>query len=97
MLKRPKLLVGFAAETDDVVEHAKAKRKRKGADWIVANDVSPETGTFGGPQNTVHIISDEGVEDWPKMAKDAVAKQLDGATVVKEIVVPGRLVNFVTK
>lgn len=73
---RPGLVVGFAAETDDVVENATAKRKRKGCDWIVANDVSPGTGTFGGTQNTVHIISDGGVEDWPQMGKDAVAEKL---------------------
>ena len=73
---RPPLVVGFAAETDDVIAHATAKRLRKGCDWIVANDVSPATGTFGGAQNTVHVISDEGVEDWPKMAKDAVAERL---------------------
>lgn len=73
---RPKLVVGFAAETDTVIAHATAKRKRKGCDWIVANDVSPATGTFGGSQNTVHVISDEGVEDWPKMAKEAVAERL---------------------
>lgn len=73
---RPKLVVGFAAETDTVIAHATAKRQRKGCDWIVANDVSPATGTFGGSQNTVHVISDEGVEDWPKMAKEAVAERL---------------------
>ncbi|MGH1353903.1 MAG: bifunctional phosphopantothenoylcysteine decarboxylase/phosphopantothenate--cysteine ligase CoaBC [Thalassovita sp.] len=73
---RPELVVGFAAETDDVIDNAMAKRKRKGCDWIVANDVSPETGTFGGTQNTVHIVTEGGVEDWPKMAKEAVARQL---------------------
>lgn len=73
---RPELVVGFAAETDDVIAHATAKRQRKGCDWIVANDVSPETGTFGGAENTVHILSEDGVEDWPKMSKDQVAKRL---------------------
>ncbi len=73
---RPKLVVGFAAETDDVVENATAKRKRKGCDWIVANDVSPETGIMGGTENAVHLVSDAGVEDWPRMGKDAVAQQL---------------------
>jgi phosphopantothenoylcysteine decarboxylase/phosphopantothenate--cysteine ligase len=73
---RPGLVVGFAAETDNVIENAISKRKRKGCDWIVANDVSPATGTFGGAQNTVHVISDAGVEDWPKMAKEAVAQKL---------------------
>ncbi len=73
---RPRLVVGFAAETDDVIAHATAKRQRKGCDWIVANDVSPGTGTFGGADNTVHILSDAGVEDWPRMGKDQVAERL---------------------
>jgi phosphopantothenoylcysteine decarboxylase/phosphopantothenate--cysteine ligase len=73
---RPRLVVGFAAETDDIIENAKAKRARKGCDWIVANDVSPGTGTFAGDANTVHLITDDGVEDWPKLSKDAVANRL---------------------
>lgn len=73
---RPPLVVGFAAETDDVVANATAKRKRKGCDWIVANDVSPETGTFGGANNTVTLISDAGAENWPKMSKNEVAARL---------------------
>ncbi|WP_319825688.1 bifunctional phosphopantothenoylcysteine decarboxylase/phosphopantothenate--cysteine ligase CoaBC [Thalassovita sp.] len=73
---RPGLVVGFAAETDDVITNATAKRQRKGCDWIVANDVSPGTGTFGGADNTVHLISDQGVEDWPRMGKDEVARKL---------------------
>ena len=73
---RPRLLVGFAAETEKVVEHAKAKRKKKGADWILANDVSPATGTFGGDANLVHLIDDGGVEDWPRMSKEEVARRL---------------------
>ena len=73
---RPDLIVGFAAETNDVIAHATAKRKRKGCDWIVANDVSPETGIMGGSENAVHLISDTGVEDWPRMGKDAVAQKL---------------------
>ncbi|SMO69044.1 phosphopantothenoylcysteine decarboxylase / phosphopantothenate--cysteine ligase [Thalassovita litoralis] len=73
---RPPLVVGFAAETDDVIANATAKRLRKGCDWIVANDVSVGTGTFGGADNTVHIISDRGVEDWPKMGKAQVAERL---------------------
>ncbi|MCR8827715.1 bifunctional phosphopantothenoylcysteine decarboxylase/phosphopantothenate--cysteine ligase CoaBC [Pseudosulfitobacter koreensis] len=73
---RPALVVGFAAETNDVVENATAKRKRKGCDWIVANDVSPETGIMGGTENAVHLVSDAGVEDWPRMGKDAVAQEL---------------------
>ena len=73
---RPSLVVGFAAETDDVIANATAKRKRKGCDWIVANDVSPETGIMGGAENAVTLISDAGAEAWPRMSKDAVAAQL---------------------
>ena len=73
---RPKLVVGFAAETNDVIENATAKRLRKGCDWIVANDVSPETGIMGGRENAVTLISDTGSEDWPRMAKEEVAKHL---------------------
>ncbi|MGB3811522.1 MAG: bifunctional phosphopantothenoylcysteine decarboxylase/phosphopantothenate--cysteine ligase CoaBC [Parvibaculum sp.] len=73
---RPSLVVGFAAETEKVVEHAVAKRKRKGCDWIVANDVSPETGVMGGELNTVHLITGEGQEDWPLLPKQAVAERL---------------------
>ncbi|MDA1090804.1 MAG: bifunctional phosphopantothenoylcysteine decarboxylase/phosphopantothenate--cysteine ligase CoaBC [Proteobacteria bacterium] len=70
---RPRLVIGFAAETDDVIANATKKRAQKGCDWIVANDVKPETGTFGGDANTVHLITEEGVEDWPKQSKAAVA------------------------
>ena len=73
---RPSLVVGFAAETNDVEANATAKRKRKGCDWIVANDVSPETGIMGGSENAVSIISDAGVEEWPRMSKDNVARKL---------------------
>lgn len=73
---RPGLLIGFAAETQKVIANAKAKRKKKGADWILANDVSPETGTFGGDRNVIHLIDECGVEDWPPMSKDAVARRL---------------------
>ncbi|WP_174826807.1 bifunctional phosphopantothenoylcysteine decarboxylase/phosphopantothenate--cysteine ligase CoaBC [Ruegeria arenilitoris] len=73
---RPALVVGFAAETDDVIEHATAKRGRKGCDWIVANDVSPATGIMGGSENAVILISDDGAEEWPRMGKDEVAKRL---------------------
>ena len=73
---RPGLVVGFAAETDDVVENATSKRVRKGCDWIVANDVSPETGIMGGPENAVVLISEDGSEAWPRMGKDAVAARL---------------------
>ena len=73
---RPPLVVGFAAETEKVVEHAVAKRARKGCDWIVANDVSPETGVMGGELNTVHLITRDGQEDWPLLPKQAVAERL---------------------
>lgn len=73
---RPGLVIGFAAETDDVVANATAKRKRKGCDWIVANDVSPETGIMGGSENAVVLITGEGSEDWPRMGKDQVAERL---------------------
>ncbi len=74
--KRPQLVIGFAAETNDVLAHAKAKRSRKGCDWIVANDVSDATGIMGGDENEVHLITDEGVEDWPRMGKTEVAVRL---------------------
>ncbi len=74
--RRPTLVIGFAAETSDVVENAQKKRRAKGADWIVANDVSPERGVFGGARNTVHLVTEEGVEDWPELSKDEVAHRL---------------------
>lgn len=74
--KRPRLVVGFAAETTDVVAHATAKRARKGCDWIVANDVSPATGIMGGAENAVVLISEAGAEAWPRMRKDEVARKL---------------------
>lgn len=74
--KRPALVVGFAAETENVVVAAQAKRVRKGCDWMVANDVSPGTGIMGGDDNQVHLITDSGVEDWPKMSKAQVAAKL---------------------
>jgi phosphopantothenoylcysteine decarboxylase/phosphopantothenate--cysteine ligase len=74
--RRPRLVVGFAAETEKVVEHAQAKRLKKGCDWIVANDVSPGTGVMGGDDNTVHIVTGAGVETWPKLAKHDVAHKL---------------------
>ncbi|MCE8512080.1 bifunctional phosphopantothenoylcysteine decarboxylase/phosphopantothenate--cysteine ligase CoaBC [Ruegeria pomeroyi] len=73
---RPALVVGFAAETNDVLENATAKRLRKGCDWIVANDVSPATGIMGGRENAVTLITGEGAEEWPRMGKDAVADRL---------------------
>ncbi len=73
---RPALVIGFAAETETVVAHAQAKRLRKGCDWIVANDVSPATGIMGGTENAVHLITAEGVEDWPRLPKVEVARRL---------------------
>jgi len=73
---RPRLVVGFAAETENVVDNAVAKRRKKNCDWIVANDVSPASGTFGGDRNTVHLVTAEGVEDWPSLTKDEVATRL---------------------
>ena len=74
--QRPALVIGFAAETGDVVAYATAKRKAKAADWIVANDVSPQSGVLGGDNNTVHLVTAHGVEDWPPMRKDEVASRL---------------------
>jgi phosphopantothenoylcysteine decarboxylase/phosphopantothenate--cysteine ligase len=74
--QRPKLVVGFAAETDNVTDHATAKRARKGCDWIVANDVSPGTGIMGGTENAVTLITAAGAEDWPRLPKDEVARRL---------------------
>ena len=74
--RRPPLVVGFAAETDDVIANATAKRARKGCDWIVANDVSPATGIMGGSENAVTLITAEGAEDWPRASKADVARRL---------------------
>jgi phosphopantothenoylcysteine decarboxylase/phosphopantothenate--cysteine ligase len=73
---RPQLVIGFAAETEKVIEHAMAKLKRKGCDWIVANDVSAEGGAMGGDDNAVHLITASGVDSWPTQSKDGVAKTL---------------------
>ncbi len=73
---RPALVIGFAAETEQVISHAEEKRLRKGCDWIVANDVSPETGVMGGDRNTVHLITAEGIESWPDLPKEEVAMRL---------------------
>ena len=72
--QRPRLVIGFAAETEKVVAHAQAKRARKGCDWIVANDVSGDV--MGGAENAVHLVTDAGVEDWPRMPKEDVARRL---------------------
>lgn len=84
---RPPLVVGFAAETNDVLAHATAKRDRKGCDWIIANDVSPGTGIMGGKENAVTLITDAGAEDWPRMGKDEVARRL--AQRIAEELAPG--------
>jgi len=73
---RPPLVIGFAAETEHVVAHAKAKLKRKGCDWILANDVSAEGGAMGGDLNRIHLVTADGVEDWPTQSKDDVARML---------------------
>ena len=73
---RPRLVVGFAAETNDVVANARAKLARKGCDWILANDVSPETGIMGGDSNTIRVVTSDGVEDWPPQSKEEVARAL---------------------
>jgi phosphopantothenoylcysteine decarboxylase/phosphopantothenate--cysteine ligase len=72
--RRPRLLIGFAAETENILEQAVAKRAAKGADWIVANDVSG--GVMGGHRNRVALVSGDGVEDWPEASKDEVARRL---------------------
>jgi len=73
---RPALVIGFAAETENIVEQGRAKLARKGCDWILANDVAPGTGTFGGDDNRIHLITAEGVDDWPEMNKAEVAERL---------------------
>jgi phosphopantothenoylcysteine decarboxylase/phosphopantothenate--cysteine ligase len=72
--QRPRLLIGFAAETEKIVEHAQAKRAKKGCDWIVANDVSGDV--MGGENNAFHIVTEAGVESWPESPKDAIARKL---------------------
>jgi phosphopantothenoylcysteine decarboxylase/phosphopantothenate--cysteine ligase len=82
--KRPPLVIGFAAETEHLIDNAKAKLARKGCDWIVANDVSPSTGVMGGDRNTVHLLTRDGgkigvdikIESWPVMTKEQVATEL---------------------
>ena len=80
--KRPPLVIGFAAETEHLIENAKAKLARKGCDWILANDVSPATGVMGGDRNTIHLLTrdatdpDIKVESWPAMSKEEVAEAL---------------------
>jgi phosphopantothenoylcysteine decarboxylase/phosphopantothenate--cysteine ligase len=86
--RRPKLVIGFAAETEHLIENAKAKFARKGCDWILANDVSPATGVMGGDRNTVHLLAREGgettVDSWPVMTKEQVAAELV-ARIIKTV------------
>ena len=79
--RRPRLVIGFAAETDDVVQNAVAKRARKGADWIIANDVSGDV--MGGDRNRIHLVSETGIEDWPDMTKTEVGARLAAAIAEK--------------
>ena len=79
--RRPRLVIGFAAETDDVVQNAVAKRTRKGADWIIANDVSGDV--MGGDRNRIHLVSETGIEDWPDMTKTEVGARLAAAIAEK--------------
>src|SRR4030081_2625269 len=78
--RRPPLVIGFAAETEHLIDNARAKLARKGCDWIVANDVSPATGVMGGDRNTVHLLTRDGasinVDSWPVMTKEQVATAL---------------------
>jgi len=73
---RPRLVIGFAAETDDLMANAASKRARKNADWVVANDVSSATGIMGGEDNAVHLITADAIEHWPRLAKMEVARRL---------------------
>jgi phosphopantothenoylcysteine decarboxylase/phosphopantothenate--cysteine ligase len=86
--RRPPLVIGFAAETEHLIDNARAKIARKGCDWIVANDVSPATGVMGGDRNTVHLLTRDGedinVDSWPVMTKEQVATELV-ATIVKTL------------
>ena len=84
--RRPQLVIGFAAETEDLLENARAKRRRKGCDWILANDVSPERGVFGGDDNTVTLIRADGEEAWPTAGKAQVAARL--AEAIGTVLVP---------
>jgi phosphopantothenoylcysteine decarboxylase/phosphopantothenate--cysteine ligase len=74
--KRPQLVIGFAAETENLIENATEKRRTKNADWIVANDVWPGTGSMGGDDTQIHLVTASGVEDWPPLSKDETAARL---------------------
>lgn len=82
--ERPDLLIGFAAETENIVEHARAKLQAKGCDWILANDVSPERATFGGTDNQIHVLRGESLETWPRMSKIEAARRL-AAAIAEEL------------
>jgi phosphopantothenoylcysteine decarboxylase/phosphopantothenate--cysteine ligase len=82
--QRPKLVIGFAAETENVAANAKAKLASKGCDWILANDVSPQTGIMGGDSNTIQLVTAQGIEPWPPQSKEAVATMLI-ARIAKEL------------
>lgn len=84
--KRPDLVVGFAAETEKLLEHAQAKRARKKCDWLLANDVSPQTGTFGGDSNHVYLLDGQSEQDWGRLSKQEVGHRL--AARVAEFLVP---------
>ncbi len=73
---RPRLVIGFAAETENLIPTAVEKRRAKGADWIVANDVSPGSGVMGGDRTQVHLVTAQSVEDWPPLSKDETATRL---------------------
>ncbi|MGH6862262.1 MAG: phosphopantothenoylcysteine decarboxylase, partial [Phyllobacterium sp.] len=73
---RPRLVIGFAAETQDLIANARRKLDRKGADWIIANDVGSAGGVMGGDRNAVRIVTRSGVEEWPEMGKEEVAERL---------------------
>src|SRR5690606_14492583 len=75
-IQRPKLVIGFAAETENVAANAKAKLVAKGCDWILANDVSPQTGIMGGDRNTIQLVTAKGIEPWPPQTKEDVAAML---------------------
>src|SRR5262249_35978070 len=78
--QRPKLVIGFAAETENVIANAKAKLAAKGCDWILANDVSPQSGVMGGDRNSITLVRDSSVEAWPTLGKDEVAAILTAPT-----------------
>src|SRR5450830_2114504 len=82
--QRPTLVIGFAAETENVAANAKAKLVAKGCDWILANDVSPATGIMGGDRNTIQLVTAEDIEPWPPQTKEDVAAMLI-ARIAKEI------------